>query len=57
MDRRIFIQALSAFVAVATVAPDTLTIQPVDWLEWNELSLRCLSTGATSPTVWRRGRS
>lgn len=39
MDRRSFIQAVSAFVAVATVAPKSLAIQPVDWQKWNEFEL------------------
>ena len=45
MHRRDFIKALSAFVAVATVAPKTLAHQPVDWAEWNDIELLCERDG------------
>lgn len=41
MNRRTFIKALSAFTAVAAVAPSTLASQPVDWTKWNDIELLC----------------
>lgn len=51
MDRRSFIKTLSAFVAVATVAPKSLAIQPIDWQEWNGFELYCDGGEITRMTI------
>src|SRR5689334_14505278 len=63
MKRRTFLQAVSAFVAVATVAPETLAIKPIDWQKWNEFELhyadgeiRALIINAKDETLNREAR-